>query len=140
MARPRLISSARLLVYLNGRLYGRCAGISWQPTTPKRAARAVDTPLVQEYMPTTVEVTGAMTIYRMIADGGTEGAGIQANQIDTAREKYFTITLVERTTDTVVLQINQATVQSQAWSVSPRGLLMGQISFTAIISTNEAAK
>lgn len=138
MSRPRLISSARILVFINNRLYGRCGGISWQAVTPKKAARAVDTPVVQEYMPTTIEVAGTMAIYRMIGDGGVEGAGIQANQIDVAREKYFTIVLVERSTDTPILQINQATVQSQSWNATAKGMLMGQVSFSGIIFTNEA--
>lgn len=138
MSRPRLITAARILVFINNRLYGRCGGISWQSVTPKKAARSVDIPYVQEYMPTTFEVTGSMTVYRMIGDGGTEGAGIQAAQIDISREKYFTMILVERSTDTAILQIDNATVQSQSWSVSAKGVLMGQIGFSGIISTNEA--
>lgn len=136
---PRLLTAARLIVSINGVMYGRCGGISWAPVAPKKAARGVDSPLVQEYMPTTIEITGQMTVYRMIGDGGLEGAGIQASQIDISREKYITIQLVERQTDTTVLQINQATVQSQSWNAIAKGVVMGQFSFAGVIFTNEAS-
>jgi hypothetical protein len=139
MARPQLISGARILVVINGRLYGRCSGISWNPSAPKKPARAVDSPLVQEYMPTTVEVMGQMTVFRMIGDGGLEGAGIVAQQIDTSREKYCTIQLIERETDSTVLQINQATVHNQSWNATPKGLLVGSFTFSGIIFTNESS-
>jgi hypothetical protein len=137
--KPRLLASARILVSINGRLYGRCGGISWSAATPKKAARGVDTPYVQEYMPTTFEVSGTMTIYRMVGDGGLEGAGIQALQTDLSREKYITIQLIERETDSTILQINQATVQGQSWNAIAKGLLMGQFNFSGIIFTNEAS-
>src|SRR6185312_4953643 len=138
MARPRLLVAARILVIINGQQYGRCAGIQWTSSTPKKKARSVDSPLVQEYMPTTLEVTGTMTVYRMIADGGLEGAGIQAPQIQQSREKYITIQLVERETDTTILQINQATIEGQSWNAVAKGLLMGSFSFSGVIFSNEA--
>jgi hypothetical protein len=110
MARPRLINGARILVYINNVPYGRCAGISWTSITPHKAARGVDVPYVLEQMPTTYAVTGSMQIYRMIGDGGAEGSGIQAPQPLQSKEKYSTLILTERDTDTVILQINMFTV------------------------------
>lgn len=138
MARPRIIAAARILVVINGNLYGRCGSISWNVANPKKSIRSVDSPFVQEYAPTTLEVTGSMTIYRLINDGGLEGAGISAPMIDQSREKYVTIQLIERETDTTLLQINQAAIQGQSWNAVAKGLLMGQFSFTGIIFTNEA--
>lgn len=139
MARPRLINGARVSVYINNVPYGRCAGISWTSITPHKAARGVDVPYVLEQMPTTYAVTGSMQIYRMIGDGGAEGAGIQAPQPLQSKEKYSTLMLVERDTDTVILQINMFTVDSQAWSVTTKALILGTISFTGIVFTNESS-
>lgn len=136
--RPRLISAARILVVLNGRIYGLCGGISWSANSPKRAARGVDVPYVQEYMPTTFEVTGSLSIYRTLGDGGLEGQGLQAAQIDQSKEKYITIQLVERDTEESILEINQAVIENQSWNAIAKGLLMGNISFRGIIFTNQA--
>lgn len=136
--RPRLISAARISVYINGKLYGLCGGITWTATSPKKAARGIDLPYVQEYMPTTFEISGSMSIYRTLGDGGLEGQGLQAAQIDQSKEKYITILLVERDTDETLLKIDQAVIESQSWNAIAKGLLMGQISFRGIIFTSQA--
>lgn len=137
MSRPRVLNGARISVYFNNRPYGRCTAIAFSASTPHKPARGVDVPYICENMPTTYAVNGSMTVYRMIADGGAEGAGLQAPQELQSREKYGTLILVERDTGTTVLRIDHVTIESQQWTFSAKSLVVGNISFTGIVFTNE---
>lgn len=137
MSRPRILNGSRILVYFNNRPYGRCASIAFSTITPHKPARGVDVPYICENMPTTYAVQGSMTVYRMIGDGGAEGSGIQAPQYLQSREKYGTLVLTERQTDTTVLKIDQVSIDSQAWTFASKTLVMGNITFTGIVFTNE---
>ena len=90
-------------------------------------------------MPTTYAIEGTMQVYRMIGDGGAEGAGIQAPQAIQSREKYGTMVLIERDTDTPILQINMFVVNSQSWVLGAKNLMVGTISFKGIVFTNESS-
>ena len=137
MSRPRILNGARIAVYFNNRPYGRCSSVAFSTSTPHKPARGVDIPYIAEQMPTTYSVNGTLSVYRMIADGGAEGAGIQAPMDMQVREKYGTLILVERDTGTTVLRIDHVTIDSQSWTFASKSIVAGNINFTGIVFTNE---
>lgn len=137
MARPRLVSSARVNCYINGKLIGRVTGINWNSSTPHREARGVDDMFVQEFMPMTVGISGTIMLVRMIGDGGAQGVGISVPQSMVSKEKYFTMVLVERETDTTLFRMEQGVCHGENWQVTAKQLLAGVVNFSGIAWSNE---
>lgn len=137
MARSLLLTSAQVVMYVNGVRFGRVSGFSYTSDTPRRKLYAVDALTPFELMPTVSSITGNMTIYRMAGDGAAEGAGMVAPVLDLSREKYFHILLVDITTGFVVFQADFCSLESQSWNVRARSYIEGQITFSALTYNNE---
>lgn len=140
MASSSLISAAKVVCYVNGLPYAQVTSFQWSVTPQRKAIYGLDSGEPYELAPVTTKVTGSMAVLRTQKDGGLEGAGITAPLEELTREKYFSLTLVERTTNTILFRADQCSVQSQAWTVSPKSLVSGTVSFEAINWSNEAIK
>lgn len=137
MANPQTVVAARLVCYVNGVRYGKVTGFHYSSETSHKEARGIDSLVPYELMPTSVRVTGSMSVVRTTADGGLEGAGLTAPIPDIPRERYFSLTVLDRMTDTVVFRADQCKVTSQSWAVEARSPVSGQFTFQAIIFNNE---
>jgi len=137
MPRPRLVVAARINCYINGKLIGRVSGITWNSITPHKEARGVDDPFVQEYMPTTLSVGGTITLLRLIGDGGAQGIGISVPQSVVSKEKYFTMVLVERETDTTIFRMIGGICHGEVWQAQAKGVLSGTVNFSGTYWDNE---
>lgn len=137
MARPRIVVSARVLCFINGKLIGRVTSFSWNSLTPHKPARGMDVPYVLELMPTTVSVSFTMGLLRTIADGGAQGAGITVPQSVVSSQKYFTIVLVERNTDTTLFRADYCMAESEGWAIPAKGIMAGTVSGVGVLWTND---
>lgn len=136
MARSRLVVGAQVVVYINGAPYGRVADFGWSDNSPRKEVACVDWLGPWELIPTSTRVQGNMTIYRLHRDGGIEASGMKATWRDVPREKYFSVLVLDRSTDTVIFQANKCSINSQSWRVG-KGYVMGTINFTALEWNNE---
>lgn len=134
----RTLTGAHILVYINGKLYGRCNKFAWSSATPHKAIYGIDLPEPQELAPTSTHLSGAMSIYRTVTDGGAQGAGIVPRYVDIPRGRYFSITLLDRSTDTVVFQAGYCVCQDESWDIPMRGLITGNLRFEGIDWNNES--
>ena len=132
-----VIVSANVGCYVNGGRFGKVKSFSWSSNTPKKAIYGIDSPNPVELAPTTTKVTGQMVVYRLIGDGGIEGAAMATRQGELPLEKYFSLALIVRSTKTVIFEANQCSVISQSWSVPEKGIVTGSISFECISWSNE---
>lgn len=139
--RPRLVTAAKVLVYVNGRLFGRCTSFSWSSDTPRKEIRTVDIPHPVELAPTTTGVRWNMGVLRTVGDGGIQGAGmIATQQSDISREKYFTLLLVERSSNLVLFKADMCNTSSENWGINAKAIVSGQVSGSGIVWGNEASK
>jgi hypothetical protein len=138
MPRASVLTAAAVTCNINGQNYGRVTSFSWSASTPHRAIRGIDSLEAQELAPASVTVTGTMSLYRIVGDGGLEGTGVAANIVDIPREKYFTIQLIDRGSDLVIFEAQQCLVQSQSWNVPSRGTVTGSVTFEALNWNNES--
>lgn len=138
MARAKVISGAHLILYINGRPYSLSTGFSFQSSTQNRAIYGLDSAEPYELAPSITKVSGTVELVRTIGDGGLEGSGIASPLEDLTREKYTTITLIERSSDTVVFSTTNAKVLDQSWNVQVKSLMRGSLRFEAIDWSNEA--
>jgi hypothetical protein len=137
--RPKLVSAAKVLVYINGKLFGRVVSFQWNSITPRKKIHTIDIPYPVELAATITEVTWTMGVLRSIGDGGMQGAGVVADQALLSREKYFTILLVERTSNLTLFKADYCATDSESWQISAKSLMSGQVSGSGIIWTNEAS-
>jgi hypothetical protein len=139
MARSRLLTAAKLVLYVNGKPYSLATHLRWDSGTPKKSIYALDSGEPYELAPTTTKVSGSIGLLRLIGDGGLEGAGITPNFESLVREKYFTMALIERSTNTEIFRANRCSVVNQSWDVPSKSIVTGTFVFEALDWNNESA-
>lgn len=137
MARAKVVVSAGVILYVNGRAYGRVKGFQWNSDTPVAPKYGLDSTEPFELAPTITKINGKISVYRTIGDGGAEGAAMATPYEDLPRAKYFTVQLIERASDTVVFEARECSVVRQSWSVPERGMVTGEVEFEALEWSNE---
>lgn len=136
--RAQTLTGASLKLYINEKLFGLASSFTFQTTGNRRPIHGIDQPNAFELAPAANDVNGSITCMRIRLDGGLEGRGIAANDINIAAEKYISIMLVDRISDTVIFRVNQAAIDNQSWSIDARGIMKGSFSFQGITSINDS--
>jgi hypothetical protein len=140
MARPKIIAGAHVLVYINGKLFGRATSFTWTSSTPGRKIRVIDTQHAVELAATTIDVDWTLGCVRTVGDGGFQGVGVAATQpTDNSLGKYFTIQLVERRSGLTLFRCDMNNANAEQWSVNAKAQTIGSVSASGIIWLNEAA-
>lgn len=140
MARSKIISAANVVCFINNQVYGKVTGFSYSSSTPKKRQMGIDSLRPYELIPTGTVVQGQLALLRLVGDAGIEGAGMTAPFADLSKEKYFSIALVDRTSDTVIFQADYASISSESWSIPSKGIVTGTVTFEALDWTNEIKK
>lgn len=139
MPRPRSVVGAHVLLYVNGQPFGRVVKFRWTSMTPRKELAVIDILFPVELLPTVSRVSWEMQVVRTMADGGAQGAGLVASQAHLSREKYCTLLLVDRRTDTVLFKSDYNSTDVESWDVTPKNLMLGSVSGKGILWTNETA-
>lgn len=137
MSRARTIVSAGVLLYVNNKLYGKVVAFRFTSQTPREAINGIDSIDPFELAPTSTRVTGSIELVRTVADGGAEGAGLTTSYDKLPREKYFSVMLVERISDTVLFRADHCSVVSQTWDFPSKEKARGSLEFEALEWSNE---
>jgi len=137
MPKSRLLSSAKIVCNINGISVGRVKSFRWSSNTPKRKILGLDCATPFELAPTISEITGSLALWRTVLDGGVEGIGMAAQSSQMIRERYFTLTLVDRSTGAVVFRAQFCSVENQSWDIPERGLIQGVVNFSGLHWNNE---
>lgn len=136
--RSRLGTSARVILYINGRPYAAVVAFRWDSFTGKRAIVGIDSMDAYELAPTVNKCTGTLTLLRTVGDGGAEGAGLLAHFGEVPKEKYFSLSLVDRLTDTQLFRADECSATNQSWDVPTKGRILGTLTFEALRWNNES--
>jgi hypothetical protein len=134
----RIVSGASVIMYVNGRPFANVIDFKWRHMTPGEEIGGLDSMEAFEIAPTTSRISGTLNLYRLMGDGGLEGAGIVPTAEWLPRGKYFSLALVERLTDTVIFSAQHCHSEDQGWDVQTRKFVMGSMSFKALSYSNEA--
>jgi hypothetical protein len=132
-----VLSSAQVVLYVNGNPFGRVSRFSYSVDTPRRKIQTVDSVLPFELAQGVTNVSGSMGLYRTHMDGAVEGGGMISTLLELPREKYFTILLVDLVTQTAIFQADFCSVESQSWSFESKSLAAGSVTFSALSYNNE---
>jgi hypothetical protein len=132
------IAGAATILYLNNVKAGFVTGFDFRATNNRRAVGELDSITPAELIPGNTAVNGTVTCMRIRLDGGLEGRGIAPSERNLLLEKYISILLVDRLTDSVIFRCDNAAVVDQNWSIRSKGLLEGSFSFIGISWLNES--
>lgn len=137
MSSRRVVTGASINCYVNGNLYGRVRSFSFNASTMHEAEYALDSSDPFELSAGRTKVSGKLGVWRTIGDAGAEGAHMATRFEDITKGKYFSLTLIDRTSDMVVFECRYAKVQNQSWTVQERGIMTGEIDFEGLDFSNE---
>jgi hypothetical protein len=135
--RSSIITGARVVCYINSIAVGKVTGFHWESDTSRKAIYGLDSGEPYELAPTTTRIGGEIGLLRTEGDGGLEGLGVVAQFPNLPREEYFSITLLDRASDTVLFRADKCAVKSQKWGVSAKQVMSGSFSFEGLLWTNE---
>jgi hypothetical protein len=136
MGMSRLFVGAHALVYINGKLYGRVAGVEVDSTTPHREVQPVDVLTPAELVPQAAKLAGNMSVFRIHGDGGIQATGMIPVWRNLTRGKYFSILITDRFSGTTFFRADACSCTRESWRIG-RGYVMGQISFKGLDWSNE---
>jgi hypothetical protein len=139
VSKSRLITAAKVVLYINGKPYALVTSFAWTSQTPKKAIYGLDSGEPYELAPGQTKCQGQIGLLRAVGEGGLEGIGVTPFFHDLPREKYFTLALVERGTDTQIFRADRCSIMSQAWNIPAKGMVTGTMTFEAMDWNNEAA-
>ena len=139
MSMSKTLRGADIRVFINGKIYSSIVSVRWSTSNGMHAIMGIDSSTPFELASSTCSVKGTFEILRIRASGGLEGAGISPPEAAVLLGKYFGLTIVDRLSDTVILQVDEAAVVDQNWTISTRSLMSGSFSFEGIGWTNEVS-
>ncbi len=132
-----LLPSAHCVAFINGSRRGDVIDFSWISNTPKKEERGIDEVEAVELSPTTASVEFQMTVWWKKAGGGARNAGVVANNPNISLEKYFTVLIVDRQTQTIVFRADHCSMESEEPSIVGKGLVASKWRVKAL-SWNDA--
>lgn len=138
MSAAKTLTGAKIQCYINNNLYGRATSVSWESATVHRPIYTIDSADPIELGATITKLSGNITVYRLTGDGGARGMGIVPKYEDVPRGKYFTLTLIDRSNNSIIFESKNCVLQSESWTLSSRSVTVGQLRFEAIDWKNEA--
>lgn len=137
MPASTIATGAKVVCYINGFVYGLVTGMSFGSATPHKELRGIDSQFPIELAPTMVSISGQLELLRRAGDGGLEAAGITAQFQQITQQRYFSIMLLDRLTNSVLFQANYCVCTGQQWGIPSRGIVTGSFPFTALEWNNE---
>jgi len=139
MAFSSVIAGCHLKCLINGQVFGYVSGVpQLNVDSPYRQVQEIDSNITKELIPTQTTISGTLQVLRGRSTGGLEGAGMAASGRDALLQKYIDIQLVDRVTDEVVFWAIKCQITRQTWAITPKQLVVGQISFIGVEFANDA--
>jgi hypothetical protein len=138
MATSKSMTGAEVKVYINGRIYPYIVSIRWTGSYGRQEIMAIDQNEPAELAPGSTSISGTFDVVRIRNSGGLQGAGIAAPEDKLLLERYFSLVVVDRVSDTTLLKIDNGSVSDESWSVPSRGTITGSVSFKGLGWGNEA--
>jgi hypothetical protein len=138
MAISNLVVSAHAVCYINSVPLARCCGLSYDISSPRKEVRGIDVLEPVEFIITGLSFKGTLQIYKLKDDGGAEAAGLIPTWNKMTQGKYFSLQVLDRTTDGVLIQVDKCEVLNQSWSVVPKSFVLGTITFSGFSYSNNS--
>lgn len=134
-----IIVSPHCICLINSVPFAKVKGFGWGSSSGRKVTYGIDTMMPTDICPTVLGIRGSMQIYRLHRDGGIEAAGMIPSWRKMTLGKFFSVAILDRTTDTVIFHANRCEVESQSWLIQPKSYVTGNVSFVGLDYENEAS-
>jgi hypothetical protein len=135
MAR-RVQIGANVVCIINGQKWGAVTGLNYRMLSPRLEERGLDSMEAVELSPTVVSVQGSIQLLMQQNDEGLEGRQVTAGLPYIPSEHYFSLMLQDRLSAYIIMRVDHASVEEQAWTMSAKGLVQGQFTFKGLMAKN----
>jgi hypothetical protein len=125
-------------VYINNHLFNNVAALGFTINYNRHEIFSIDDNTAVEIIPGPINVNGQIRLYRKKGSGGAEGQGLVAPEHLILKEKYFHLVVVDRSTDTLILEVDKCVVSRQQWNFDSQTLSVGVIEFSGFGVINES--
>jgi len=132
----QVVVGAHVKCYINGNFFAEVTGFSYNETNQKIQRRGIDKATPFEISPGIQAIQGQLSMVR-VRDGGLEGNGIKPIYANVPKANYFTMTLLDRVTNTVIFEAYGCQINKQQWQVGVGSRMLGSASFVAFDYNNE---
>ena len=139
MANSNLVTSAHAVCYINSVAFARCCGLSYNCLSPKREIHVIDLLQPVELVPTSLSVHGVIQVYKLHNDGGLEAAGLLATWDNLTKEKYFSLMVLDRFSNAILVQVDNCCLTEQSWNIRPKEYILGTASWSGVNYSNDAS-
>lgn len=137
MGQQLTINGSHIKLYINATLIGICTSASFSIDYGRRVITGIDVQTPTEITSGQIKVKGSLSIVRLKLDGGPEGYNMVPAISDISLEKYVSITLIDRYTESVIFRTDFALISNQSWNIKNRQILTGTVNFDSIDYVNE---
>ena len=138
MAISNLVASPHCVAYINSVALARCCGLSYDIASPRKPLHGIDVLQPVELVPTGLSFSGTLQIYKLKDDGGAEVIGLVPTWDKVTKGKYFSLMVLDRSTDGVIINIDKCEVLNQSWSIIPKSFVLGTITFSGFQYSSNA--
>jgi hypothetical protein len=138
MAISNLVTSPHCVAYVNSVPFARVCGLTYDIVSPRRELHGIDILEPTELVPSSLSIHGTIQVYRLHQDGGVEAAGLVATWQKLTKEKYASLMVLDRATDTVLVQVDKFCVNNQSWRITPKSFVLGTITWTGFGYSNDS--
>lgn len=128
---------AELKVVINGTLVAECNGIDISCSYIYHPLMGVDSVQIFEQVPISISVNGSLSFYRLRFVGGMEGRSALATFKTFTQQKYSTLQVFDRSLAQEYLRVEQVTFERQSFSIHPKDIVTGAMSFNGISFVTE---
>ena len=137
MSISNLVTTPHCVCLINSVPFARCSGLTYDILSPRREVHGIDVLPPVELVPTSLSIHGTVQMYKIHFDGGNEASGLVATWNLLTKEKYFSLMVLDRVTDTVLVQADKCCVTNQSWVIQPRSFVIGTVAWTGIEYNND---
>jgi len=106
--------------------------------SPQKELHGIDVLQPTELITTGLSLHGTLQLYKLHDDAGIEAAGLIPTWSSMTRGKYFSLMVLDRSSDGVIVQVDKCCVVSQNWRIVPKSFVMGTVTFTGFSYSNNA--
>ncbi len=132
MGAPKQIRSADLIIYINNAPFGTATGFRYTVDEGQRPIYGIDRNTPFEIASGQVAVKGNIDVLRVRTEAGLEAVGIGIPENKVLLKRYFSMSIIDRATDTTILAIPEASCGNQNWQANAKGELTGSFAFEGL--------
>jgi len=137
MAQTKTLTSAEVLVYLNGNLFPELQSINYSISRGEEEYFGIDSIFAQEIRATKITISGSISGVISKGVGGLAGKSAVTTLFQALEAPYVSIKIKNRYTDSDLIFIPHVKFDNEQVGIAIKGVVKFSVNFKGIIAYNE---